>query len=122
MNPARSVLRGPQPECLSITIVHREPRLDQEMIVRQAGGAEQRLVFSYMTTGEETTNDFGGRPARSRLHWDGTELVIESWIESAGRELRFEDHWSLSVDGQTLTMAHHNDPLDGQIALLGKVP
>jgi len=37
------------------------------------------------------------------------------------RELHFKNHWSLSDDGQTLTMAHRDDDLAGQIAVHHKM-
>jgi hypothetical protein len=33
-------------------------------------------------------------------------------------EHRVKDHWSLSDDGRTLTMAHRDDDLAGQVAVL----
>lgn len=118
----RSVLRGPLPKQIVNKIEHREPHLDQEILVTRASGEEQRLVFSYKTTGEETTNAVGGTTARSRARWEGAELVIESWVEAGGRELHFKDYWSLSGDGQTLTMAHRDDDLAGQIVVHEKAP
>lgn len=115
-------MRGPLPKQIVNKIEHREPHLDQEILVTRASGEEQRLVFRYKTTGEETTNSVGDRTAKSRVRWDGAELVIESWVETAGRELHFKDHWSLSDDGQTLTMAHRDDDLAGQIVVHEKAP
>jgi hypothetical protein len=87
------------------------------MIVAQASGEEQRLIFRYETTGNETANSVAGRTARTRARWEGTELVIESWLAIGGRELHFQDHWSLSSDGLTLTMAHRDDDLAGQVVV-----
>jgi hypothetical protein len=47
-------------------------------------------------------------------------LVIESAMKVADREVRLRDHWSLSADGQTLTMAHPDDDLAGQTSVLEK--
>lgn len=121
-NFEKSVLRGPPPRQITNKIQHREPYLDQEILVAQASGDEQRLVFSYKTTGDETTNAVGDRTARTSAHWEGTALVIESWLEIPDRILHFKDHWSLSDDGQTLTMAHRDDDLAGQIVVHDKVP
>jgi len=103
-------------------ILHREPHLDQEILVTQASGDEQRLIFSYRTTGEETANSIGNITARTCARWEGDELVIESWFETAGRRLHFKDHWSLSGDGRTLTMAHRDDDLAGQIVVHDEAP
>ncbi|HUB81738.1 MAG TPA: hypothetical protein VMB03_23225 [Bryobacteraceae bacterium] len=103
-------------------IEHREPHLNQEILVAQADGNEQHLIFNYNTTGDETTNRIGGKTARTRALWDGNELVIESWLEILDRQLHFKDHWSLSDDGETLTMAHRDDDLAGQIVVHDKAP
>ncbi len=91
------------------------------MLVDQADGGAQRIAFHYETTGDETTNAVGDRTVRSRARWDGAELVIESWMETVGRVFHFKDRWSLSDDGQTLTMAHRDDDLAGQIVAHDKV-
>jgi hypothetical protein len=70
-----------------------------------------------METDAETSNAVGPAVARTRARWEGTELVIESWMEAAGRQVHFKDHWSLSHDGRTLTMAHRDDDLAGQISV-----
>ncbi len=65
-------------------------------------------------------NSVGAATARTRARWEGMELVIESWMKTSGREVHFKDHWSLSGDGRTLTMAHRDDDLAGQISVLEK--
>jgi uncharacterized protein YbbK (DUF523 family) len=113
---ARSVLRGPRPARILSKIEHREPHLVQELV------ADGRCaVFRYETTGQETANSLSGAAATSRARWHGRELVIESWLETPGRRLRFENHWSLSADGRTLTMAHRDDDLVGQVVIFTAV-
>jgi len=41
-------------------------------------------------------------------------------MQTSSREVYFQDHWSLSHDGRTLTMAHRDDDLAGQISVLEK--
>jgi hypothetical protein len=43
-------------------------------------------------------------------------------MNTGGREFYFKDHWSLSDNGRTLTMAHRDDDLAGQISILEKMP
>jgi len=117
LNLERSILRGSIPKRLVIEIEHREPRLVQQMHITRADGVEKRMTFAY-ETGAETTNSLGGAPARTSVHWEGEELVIESRVTTPCREVHFEDHWSVSEDGRTLTMAHRNDELAGQISIL----
>ena len=116
----RSVLRSASPGQIVQKIAHAEPGLEQETILTREG-REQRLLFRYLTTGEETLNQLAGRTVRNRAHWDGDCLVIESWTDMAGRELHFEDRWTLSEDGNSLTMAHRDDPLAGQVVVHDRI-
>jgi hypothetical protein len=117
LNLDRSMLRGSAPKRMLVKIEHQEPRLIQRIQLTNADGKEQQVTFTY-ETGAETTNPVGGATARTHARWEGTELVIESRMKTPGREFHFKDHWSLSDDGRTLTMAHRDDDLAGQIAVL----
>jgi hypothetical protein len=119
MNCERSVLHGSTPRRILVKIEHRDPQLIQQVLFTAAGGVEQRMTFTFQA-GAETTNLVGGATARTHARWEGIELVIESLMKTAGREVHFKDHWSLSEDGRTLTMAHRDDDLAGQIAVLEK--
>jgi len=119
LNLERSILRGQAPKRIVMQIEHREPRLVQQIHFTSADGVERRMTFAY-ETGAETTNSLGGAPARTSARWEGEELVVESKVKTPCREVHFEDHWSVSDDGRTLTMAHRNDDLAGQIAVLEK--
>ncbi len=119
MNLERSVLRGPVPKRIVAIIQHREPRLVQQLLVTNANGAEQETTFRFETDAE-TTNVIGDASVQTQARWEGAELVIESRMKTPGRDVFFKDHWLLSVDGQTLTMAHRDDDLAGQISILEK--
>jgi hypothetical protein len=119
MNFEKSILRFSPPKRILMKIEHREPRLIQEIVVTNTGGTEQRTTFTY-ETGAETINSIGPSTARTRTRWEGMELVIESRMQTSSREVYFQDHWSLSHDGRTLTMAHRDDDLAGQISVLEK--
>jgi hypothetical protein len=119
LNFERSILRGSAPKRVLVRIEHREPRLIQQIHLTKADSTEQWMTFTYETDAE-TTNSIGEATARTQARWEGTELVIESWMKAPGREFHFKDHWSLSEDGRTLTMAHRDDDLAGQISLLEK--
>ena len=114
-------MRGELPGQVMVTIEHSEPRLVQRLVRTAADGTEQSLEFTYLTTGEETHQPYAGGTVRVRAAWRGEELVIESWAEVRGRNLHLRDHWSLSADGVTLTMAHPDDDLAGQISVFEKV-
>jgi len=119
MNFERSILRGAAPKRILMKIEHREPRLIQQILLTNAGGTEQRMTFTYETDAE-TTNSVGEATARTHARWEGMELVIESWMKTPSREVHLKDHWSLSADGRTLTMAHRDDDLAVQISVLEK--
>jgi hypothetical protein len=120
-NLEKSTLRAPAPREIVLEIEHREPRLVQSLLVSEAAGSERRLTFEYTTDGQASVNFVSGTPCETRARWEGTELLIESWLKRADRELHFKDYWSLSADGRTLTMAHRDDDLDGQVSVLEKV-
>jgi hypothetical protein len=105
-----------------VKIEHREPQLIQMVFVSHVAGAEERLRFAYTTDGEESINLIRGLRCETHAHWDGAELVIESLMKTPDRESHFKDHWSLSDDGRTLTMAHRDDDLQGQVSVLEKAP
>jgi hypothetical protein len=117
VNLERSVLRGPAPKRILTIIEHQEPRLIQQLLVTNADGVEQRMTFSFGTDAE-TSNVIGDASVQTLAHWQGAELVIESRMKTPGRDAYFKDCWSLSEDGQTLTMAHRDDDLAGQISVL----
>jgi hypothetical protein len=82
------------------------------MTVVKANGSEQQVGFECRTDRE--ANRLQGLPVGGSARWVGEELVIETVI--AGR--KFLDWWSLSSDGQTLTMEHRDDALAGQKMVL----
>ena len=116
LNVAKSVILGQIPLQTLMKIEHAEPKLIQRVLILHNDGRENIFAFDY-ETGADTTTDLGAGKARSRAHWQGAELMIESWLKSKDRELHFKDYWALSSDGNTLTMAHRDDDLAGQISV-----
>jgi len=119
VNLEKSTLRGSTAKQILMRIEHVEPRLIQRIQLTNADGTEQQVTFTYETDAE-TTNSVGETTARTQARWEGIELVIESRMKTLEREFHFKDHWSLSDDGRTLTMAHRDDDLAGQVAVLEK--
>lgn len=117
----RSKLLGPQPKSVLAKIEHSGQELTAEMLITKADGSEDRLLFRGRTSGEEVTNVVQGLGMRSRLQWVGNELLIESWVNVAGRRGHCLDYWSLSSEGQALIMEHRGDDLAGQITFLEKM-
>lgn len=122
LNLEKSTFRGQAPKELLVKIQHRDPMLVQTMLVVASDGGERLLTFTYDTAGGESTNAVAGGEGQSCAHWSGSELVIESELKTPDRTFHFKDHWSLSADGHTLRMAHLDDDLAGQIAVLEKAP
>jgi len=119
-NLEASKFLGAKPLALDVAIEHRDPKLIQSIISTTAAG-EERMVYTFTTDGADSVNTIRGTDAHTRAHWEGSELVIESWMNAGGREFRFRDFWSLSEDGKTLTMAHRDDDLAGQISVLERI-
>ena len=117
-NLEKSKLLGPAPKVILVKINHADPELVVEMVITKMDDTEDRVLFRGLTNGEEVANSVHGIQVRSRSNWVGTELLIESSMKVGGREGHFRDFWSLSGDGQTLTMEHRDDDLAGQITLL----
>jgi len=103
-NLEKSRLLGPMPKTVLARINHSDPELVVEMLITKTDDTEDRLLFRGLTTGEEVTNPVHGLQMRSRAPCGGTELLIKSWMIVGGREGHFRDFWSLSRDGQSLTI------------------
>ena len=120
-NLEKSKVLGPAPREMVVKIQHADPELVEEIVTTKADGTEDRVVFRCLTTGDDVTNSVHDVQFRSRSHWTKEVLVIESWISVGGRNCHFRDHWSLSADGQILTMEHRDDDLAGQMMVLEKI-
>jgi hypothetical protein len=117
LNLDKSTFRAQPPKDILVKIQHREPKLIQTILVVTASG-EQQQTFTFDTGGVESTLSVAGGQGHSRAHWNGSELIIDSVLQAPSRMFNFSDHWSLSSDGQTLRMAHLDDDLAGQVAVL----
>jgi hypothetical protein len=115
---SKSRFLGPPPKAISIKIKHSDSELEEKIVVTKTDGSEERVVFKCRTNGEQDGSILNGRAVRGSARWEGEELVIESWIQFGSRDMHFCDCWSLSPDGQTLSMEHRNDDLHGQLTVL----
>jgi hypothetical protein len=120
-NLLKSRFAGPPPKAISIKIEQSDCELEEEVVVTKLDGSTERVVFQCWINGQQDRNLLNGRPVRGATRWEGEELIIESWMQFAAREMHFCDCWSLSSDGQTLTMEHRNDDLAGQLTILDRV-
>jgi hypothetical protein len=121
LNLEKSIIRGAPPKQILMNIEHRDATVIQQIRSTDANGAQQRQTFT-CRIGVDTKNSVNGVELQSSTQWIGTELVIQSDFSARGREFYFKDYWSLSEDGRTLTMAHRDDDLAGQISILEKIP
>src|SRR5581483_5798105 len=90
----RSHLMGPPPRRVLMKIAHDGDELKHAMLVTRPDGTEQRVVATPLPTP------------------DGERLINEAPF----RRSEFRGFWSLSDEGQTLTMAHLDDAIAGQTA------
>lgn len=91
------------------------------MMIGLHNGTEHLLKFNGAATGREFFNEISGQQWRSRMQWVGTELLIESWVDTGERKSHFRDFWFLSNEAQTLIMEHRDDDLQGQFTVLERV-
>ena len=120
-NLEKSKLLSPQPKSLTMKIAQSQTELHQEIIVTRQDGNEDRITFHCAINGEQNKNSLNGKPIPGSARWQGNELVIESWLHAAERELHFRDFWSLSDDRKTLVMEHREDDLAGQRTVLERM-
>ena len=72
-------------------------------------GQDREIVteLAYTTDGGTCKNVIRGQEFTGTASWDGDTLVIESKREVQGMEIVQRESWTLSTDGQTLTIANH---------------
>ena len=116
-NLSRSVIAGPAPSKIMMKIAHDEDVLTQEIVITHQNGEQSRQAVSFSMTLPESTAELRGMPLRIRVRWKGSAMVIES---TYGGNV-FRDYWSLSEDGQVLTMEHRDDAIAGQVTVLERV-
>jgi hypothetical protein len=106
MNPAKSNFAPlPQPDKLVRKISQNDSRL--KITTTQFGqGREIVTDLSYTTDGAPCRNAIRGQEFTGTARWDGNALLIESKREVQGMEIVQRESWTLSTDGQTLTIAN----------------
>ena len=116
---SHSRLLGPTPKAITALIDHSDVALREELVVTKLDGGEDRIVFTCRID-DQAGGSLNGTPVRGIATWEGTELVIESWIQLGAREAHFCDYWSLSRDGQVLSMEHRRGDLLGQLTIFNR--
>jgi hypothetical protein len=118
---AASRLRGPTPSEITAEVIYADPELRVIMTIRTPNAADSQIAFDVCAIGGPRRNTVLGAEWVSSSRWVGTELLIESEVSHAGRQMHFCDYWSISNDGRRLTMEHREDDLHGQITVFDRI-
>jgi hypothetical protein len=102
MDPDKSVF-GPVPPTASLVLAidHKEPAISVHQTSSGPEG-DRDVTSKYTTDGKEATNDFMGTPVKSKVHWDGQTLMIDSSLDAGGMEVKVASKWTLAADGKTM--------------------
>jgi hypothetical protein len=101
----------PAPYSRTDKIMHQDPDLTDSFTQNGQMG-EVSAEMKYSTDGKETTNTIHGAPVKTTAKWEGDQLTIDGKASLNGSDVTFQDHWSLSPDGKTLTVTRHvNSPM-----------
>ena len=107
MNPAASNFAPlPAPDKLVRKISHHDVHL--KITTTQVGQQKEIVTdLSYTTDGKECRNVIRGQQFTGTARWEGDTLVINSKREVQGMDISQTESWTLSQDGQTLTISNH---------------
>jgi hypothetical protein len=107
MNPVKSNFAPlPQPDKLVRKIVQH----DSHLKIRTTQFGQQREIvtdLAYTTDGANCKNIISGQEVTGNARWNGDTLLIESKREMQGMAIVQRESWTLSTDGQTITIANH---------------
>jgi len=87
---------------LNLKIDQQGATIDVVLRVVQKGNLEQSNIR--YVAGQETRGEMHGAPMTCRAEWDGAALVVHSTVKLMGKELHLTDRYTLSADGNRLTM------------------
>ena len=78
------------------------------LTIESTGRGGQSMSATYNLDGSESTNQMMGRggpsEAKSKAHWDGSKLVIETTRDMGGSPVTSTETRSLSADGKEMTV------------------
>ena len=106
MDPNRSNFSPlPAPDSLVRKISHNGSHLK---IATTQWGQQREITteLSYTTDGRPCKNTVSGQEVTGSARWDGSQLVVESTRVVQGMQIGQREVWSLSEDGQTLTISN----------------
>jgi hypothetical protein len=100
---------GPKPSNYLVIIKQEGPKITQLIGTWDQRGGERRstLTFDTASGAKPSMNSLRGLPMRTKPSWEGSNLVLDSAV--AGQQpMKIKETWSLSADGETLTMSAVN--------------
>lgn len=102
LNKEKTEFKRKPPESMRWKIDQEGPNVVVTLRVN-ADGVQQQFAFRY-AVGGDTRNEIHGAPMNSHAEWDADAFVTRSVAVIGGKELRMSDRFTLSSDGQTLTL------------------
>ena len=91
----------PAPASRTDVIQHNDPSL--KVVTEQAGAqGTQADVADYVTNGRDCANRVGSRDVKSKVFWQGSDLLIVSIVYLEDSQVNSSSVWTLSDDGRTL--------------------
>jgi hypothetical protein len=96
----------PAPDVLTRTIRHNDPSLEYTTIQKGAQG-EVKTDLKYTTDGKPALNKIQGNDAKGSAKWQGDSLLIESSRDFQNLQITSKETWTLSPDGNVLTIKNH---------------
>jgi hypothetical protein len=97
----------PPPDSMTQKIVHADPSIKVN-IAQTGGSGDMTYDMSYTTDGKECLNHMGAdNEIKTKLTWDGDDLVGDSVGSFEGNDFTAKDRWVLSEGGKTMTVTRH---------------
>lgn len=96
----------PAPASRTDVIQHNDPSL--KVVTEQVGAqGTQSDVADYVTDGSDCANRVGSRDVKSKVFWQGNDLLIASIVYLDDSQVNSSSVWTLSNAGRTLTQRNH---------------
>jgi hypothetical protein len=106
LDTTRSVfgkIPGGRPIARTDVIDHRDPVLRQTLYLVLPTGPDT-TVYQYTTDSARVVHRVDNRDIEARVWWEGTTLCLLSKSKIVMIEMSLGERWTLSPDGQSLTM------------------
>lgn len=105
LNAAKSEFgKSPAPQSLTSRIEHHDPDLAVHSEITGPQGS-YATDYKWVTDGRENVNTVRGNEIRATVVWNGRTLASNAKTTVNGATLTIVDLWTLSEDGQTLTIS-----------------